>query len=448
MIHESRIKLLNREKIKPGKYVLYWMQQSQRSEYNHALEYTIDRANAIGLPVVVLFVIASHYPEANARHYTFMLDGIRALRTELIDRGISFIIRQGKPPEEVYNTSVDAALLITDAGYTKIQQKWRADTAKKSSCQVIQVESDAIVPVDIVSQKEEYSAGTFRPKIMRNLFEYLQPLKKRTLINRRFNLKIESLDIDNPEKIILRMKNDHRLPKVKKFIGGSLAAKTRLNDFIITKLDKYSELHSDPAEDYQSYLSPYLHFGQISPLYIALKIMESNSPCQDAFLEQLIIRRELAVNFVNFNSEYDSFESLPIWAKKTLKKHAFDKRDYIYSISQLESAKTHDLYWNAAQREMIKTGMMHNYMRMYWGKKIIEWTQTPEEAFENMLYLNNKYFLDGRDPNSFTGVAWCFGKHDRAWAERRIFGKVRFMNSKGLERKFDINKYVANVAEM
>jgi deoxyribodipyrimidine photo-lyase len=201
-------------------------------------------------------------------------------------------------------------------------------------------------------------------------------------------------------------------------------------------------LRNDPTLDYLSHLSPYLHFGQISPLYIALKVIDTDSRGKEAFLEELIVRRELSMNFVFYNEKYDSFEAVPEWAKKTLKAHQKNKRQYTYSLEELETAQTHDAYWNAAQREMVGRGKMHGYMRMYWGKKIIEWSKTPEKAFQIALYLNNKYELDGRDPNGFTGVAWCFGKHDRPWGERPIFGNVRYMNDKGLKRKFDADRYV------
>jgi deoxyribodipyrimidine photo-lyase len=198
-------------------------------------------------------------------------------------------------------------------------------------------------------------------------------------------------------------------------------------------------------------MSPYLHFGQISPLYIALQIRKArgiNKANKEAYLEELIVRRELSMNYCYYNPEYDSYSGLPDWAKKTLKAHRGDKREYVYSIEDLEDAQTHDPYWNAAQREMVLTGKMHNYMRMYWGKKLIEWSATPEQAFKCALYLNNRYELDGRDPNSFTGVAWCFGKHDRPWSERPIFGSVRYMNAAGLERKFDMEAYIRKIENL
>jgi len=195
-------------------------------------------------------------------------------------------------------------------------------------------------------------------------------------------------------------------------------------------------------------MSPYLHFGQISPLEITLEISKTRSRSKEAYLEELIVRRELSMNFVHYNETYDSYDSIPQWARKTLRAHQKDRRDYLYRREEFEQGKTHDPYWNAAQKEMVVTGKMHGYMRMYWGKKILEWSKTPQEAFETALYLNNKYELDGRNPNGFTGVAWCFGKHDRPWGERAIFGNVRYMNEGGLKRKFDAEKYVEKIRRL
>jgi deoxyribodipyrimidine photo-lyase len=230
--------------------------------------------------------------------------------------------------------------------------------------------------------------------------------------------------------------------------GGTSEALKLLDDFIETKLDDVPTCRNDPSHECVSHLSPYLHFGQISALDIAMQIRARKSPGADIFLEELIVRRELAMNFVHYNPQYDSYECLPAWARKTLDAHARDPREYVYELEELEKAKTHDEYWNAAQMEMVKTGYMHGYMRMYWGKKILEWTPSPKEAFARALYLNNTYQLDGRDPNSFAGVAWCFGKHDRAWAARPVFGTVRYMNDRGLRRKFNIDAYVKRVKSL
>jgi deoxyribodipyrimidine photo-lyase len=208
----------------------------------------------------------------------------------------------------------------------------------------------------------------------------------------------------------------------------------------------YGQKGSDPGAHMVSDLSPYIHFGQISPVYIAREVIRCNKAGKDAFLEELIVRRELSINYVYYNDFYAGYEALPAWARETLSAHKGDKRPYLYDLQSLERAETHDPYWNAAQAEMVRRGKMHGYMRMYWGKKILEWSPSPREAFSRALYLNNKYELDGRDPNGFAGVAWCFGKHDRAWPERPVFGKVRYMNAAGLERKFNMAAYVKSIA--
>lgn len=228
--------------------------------------------------------------------------------------------------------------------------------------------------------------------------------------------------------------------------GGTVEARRLLRVFLLEKLAGYGDMKDDPGGDLTSGLSPYLHFGQISPLDIMLDLSDAPAAQREAFLEELVVRRELSMNFVFFNPQYDAYESLPAWARATLEKHGSDPRPYIYTRDELENARTHDPYWNAAQSEMVLTGRMHGYMRMYWGKKILEWGRTPQEAYSTALWLNNRYSLDGRDPNAFAGVAWCFGKHDRPWGERDVFGNVRYMNAKGLERKFNMRQYLQRVA--
>ena len=231
------------------------------------------------------------------------------------------------------------------------------------------------------------------------------------------------------------------------FKAGTSEAKRRFAEFLKNRLARYDQNSNQPQTDDISHMSPYLHFGQISPLYLALEISKAGGPqsAKDAFLEELVVRRELAANFVHYVPDYDRYDCAPGWARKSLADHRRDRRPYVYSVAQLENAQTHDPYWNAAMREMACTGFMHNYMRMYWGKKILEWSPTPEEGFATTLALNNRYFIDGRDPNSYAGVAWIYGVHDRAWPERAIYGKVRTMNASGLERKCDIRAYVLKV---
>jgi deoxyribodipyrimidine photo-lyase len=445
MIQPERIKLLNRRPVRSRKYVLYWMQAAQRAEYNHALEYAIEKANELNKPLVVVFGLTDDYPEANLRHYYFMLEGLAETKKALAAKGIQMVIRQQSPDTAAIELARDAALVVVDAGHLRIQRKWRSDAARKIECAFYQVETNLIVPVEEASVKEEFSAGTFRPRITSKLDRYLLPLKHKKPKRDSLGLKFDSFDIRDLNKAASALRVDQSVRKVQNLHGGTSQARRHLRSFLKNKLDRYDDLRNNPALDYLSHMSPYLHFGQISPLYIALEVIKTNSPGKDAYLEELIVRRELSHNFVFYNDKYDSFEGLPPWAKRTLNFHRRDKREYIYSLEELEKAKTRDPYWNAAQKEMVLTGKMHGYMRMYWGKKILEWSRNPQARFKTALYLNNKYELDGRDPNGFTGVAWCFGKHDRAWGERPVFGKIRYMNAAGLKRKFDPDEYVKKV---
>ncbi|MFB0502125.1 MAG: deoxyribodipyrimidine photo-lyase [Candidatus Bathyarchaeia archaeon] len=448
IIQKERVKVLNKKRIKNGSYILYWMQASPRSEYNHALEYAISKANKLNKPLLAYFGITHSYPEAYERHYYFMLEGIKEVKSSLEKKGAKMVIRHKSPEVGAIELSKDASLMVADRGYLKVQKKWRSYAAKHVDCPFIQVESDVVVPVEEASPKEEYSAATFRPKIEKKLDYFLVPLKENCPKVGSLHMDFDSFDVEDVKKAISSLNIDRSVKKVNEFRGGTRDAKKHLEDFLKHKLDKYPELRNDPTQEYLSNMSPYLHFGQISPLYIALRVLATDSPGKAAYLEELIVRRELSMNFVFYNQNYDSFDGLPEWAKKTLKEHEKDPREYIYSLEELENAETHDPYWNAAHEEMKINGKMHGYMRMYWGKKILEWSKTPEDAFETALYLNNKYELDGRDPNGFTGVAWCFGKHDRPWKERQIFGKIRYMSAKGLERKFDADGYVEKIKKL
>ena len=441
MIHNERIKSLNKKSIGRGNYVLYWMQAAQRVQYNHALEFAIRQANERGLPVIVYFGLTNNYPDANERHYYFMLEGLKEVQTSLSKLKIKMVIRHESPEIGAANLSKEAVLVVCDRGYTNIQRNWRDYVAKNVNCPCIQIESDVVVPVEEASPKEEYSAATLRPKIRRLLPKYLVKIEEHEPLMTSLHLDFDSLNVGNIEETITELDIDRSVKSTEFFLGGTEEAERLLNNFLDSKLDLYPNLRNDPNADCLSNMSPYLHFGQISPLYIALKILETGSPSKDTYLEELIVRRELGANFVFYNQLYDSFEGLPRWAKIILSEHNGDQREYTYSIDELERAVTHDPYWNAAQREMVVTGKMHGYMRMYWGKKIIEWSSTPVEAFQRCLYLNNKYELDGRDPNGFAGVAWCFGKHDRPWAGRPVFGNIRYMSAEGLRRKFDVDKY-------
>ncbi|MBS3787157.1 deoxyribodipyrimidine photo-lyase [Candidatus Bipolaricaulota bacterium] len=441
MLEPERIKKLNDERKRFGEYVLYWMQASQRAEENQALQLAITRANELDLPVITYFGITDDFPGGNLRHYQFMIEGLRETREKLTKRGIKTFISHQSPPQGAIELAKEAAIAVVDRGYLSIQQRWRKRVATEVDVPLIQVEGDVVVPVEAASDKEEYAARTIRPKINDRLDDFSAPAENLDPAKSSLDMDLEfdSVDLDD---VLGELDIDRSVKPVRTYTAGTSRAKELLEDFIKDNLDQYAEKSNDPTEDYLSDMSPYLHFGQISPVYIVDRIQESESPSVEDYLEQLVIRRELSMNFVYYNENYDDFSSiLPDWALETLTDHRDDPREYTYSREELEKAETHDPYWNSAQKEMILTGKTHGYMRMYWGKKILEWTPNPETGYEITLWLNNKYELDGRDPNGFTGVAWCYGKHDRAWQERKVFGKVRYMNAGGLERKFDAQKY-------
>jgi deoxyribodipyrimidine photo-lyase len=445
MIQKERISHLNSDMIQEGSYVIYWMQASVRAHYNHALEYAIQTANELNKPLLIYFGLTDNFPEANQRHYHFLLEGLRETQDSLKSRGLQMVIIFEKPPEGAVKLAEDASLMVTDCGYLPMLREWRHETAKIIECPLIQVESDVVVPVETASPKEEYTAGTIRRKIQKNMNKFMIPLKRRKIHHSSLDLEFESLNLTDIKKVIKDLKIDDSVKKVNWIQGGNKTALNQLESFLETKLVNYGTLRNDPTLNYLSNMSPYLHFGQISPLYIALSVIATSGPGIEPYLEELIIRRELSMNFVFYDQNYDNFNCLPEWAQKTLLEHARDPREYSYTLEELENAETHDPYWNAAQKEMVYMGKMHGYMRMYWAKKILEWTKNPLQAYYTALYLNNKYHIDGRDPNGYAGVAWCFGKHDRAWKERDVFGKVRYMNENGLRRKFKIDLYVERI---
>ena len=421
------------------------MQQSQRTELNHALEYAVRRANELAQPLLVAFGLMDDYPEANLRHYSFLVQGLADVAAALERRHIPFVVQRGAPDDVALRLAERASLLVCDRGYLRPQRRWRERVAREAPCPVIQVESDVVVPVELASDKRETAARTLRPKISRHLDRFLVPLPKATL-KADAAPDVSGEDLSDLDGLLGRLELDRSVPPVPLFTGGTTAAKKMLAAFLADSLPTYAAHRGQPQTNDVSHMSKYLHFGQISPVYIALELRKAaGGENTEAYLEELIVRRELPMNFVFYQPDYDVYASQPEWARRTLADHAGDERPYLYTQDQLEQAKTHDPYWNAAMTEMKVTGYMHNYMRMYWGKKIIEWSKTPEAAYRTTLYLNNKYFLDGRDANSFANVAWVFGQHDRGWTERTVFGKVRYMNAEGLERKADPEAYVAKV---
>lgn len=440
----ERIAALNREdEAVDGDYVLYWMQASQRAAHNPALELAISLADERGLPVLVGFGLMDDYPQANQRHYAFMLEGLADTARALETRGIGFVIRRGAPQDVALDLGGKARLIVCDRGYLRHQRAWREEVAKKAKRRVVQVEGDVVVPVETASSKAEIGARTLRPRIGRHLDRFLSPLaaaRPKRAFDGRLRSDIDLADID---RALALLRIDRSICRVARFKGGHRRARRRLTAFIENGLSDYAGGRSDPARGLGSHLSPYLHFGQISPVEMALAVRGADGPREgrEAFVEELVVRRELAMNYVFYTENYDRFDAMPDWARKSLQAHEADPREHVYSRARLERAETHDPYWNAAMREMTRTGYMHNHMRMYWGKRVLAWSKSAEEAHATLLALNNAYFLDGRDPNSYANVGWIFGLHDRGWPERGVFGKVRSMTAGGLERKFDIKAY-------
>ena len=445
MIEAQRLCELNSAPEVAGRYVLYWMQQSQRANCNPALEAAVAAADRLGLPVLVCFGLMDPLPRAQARHYAFMLEGLAETARTLRQRGIGFVMRRGRPDEVALQLAPDAALVVCDHGYLRSQKAWRQSVAQRAGRRVLRVEGDVVVPVALASGKTEIGARSLRPKIEHLRERFLVRLRARRPQVSAQRLRIPSaLDPEEWPRLLRELKVEQGIGAVSDLRGGYSHARHRLRHFVGASLGQYCAARALPGAPQVSGLSPYLHFGQISPVEIAMAVRDADAPEPDrsTFLEELIVRRELAVNFVEYNPHYDRYESLPQWAQRSLGKHAGDRREYVYGREMLEAACTHDPYWNAAMRQMRRCGYMHNHMRMYWGKKVLEWSPSPQEAYRVLLRLNNSYFIDGRDPSSFANVGWVFGLHDRPWPERPVFGNVRYMNAAGLRRKTDIESYV------
>jgi deoxyribodipyrimidine photo-lyase len=450
-IAADRIDRLNQKPIEKRQYVLYWMQQAQRAEWNHALEYAVEQANLLRQPVVVVFGLTENYPDANLRHFAFMLQGLLETRQVLEERGIGLTVVKGSPETVALDAAREASLVVCDRGFLRHQKEWRAEVGRRAEVYAAQIETDTVVPVETASHKAEVAARTLRPRIRSHLEGDLRRPHARLPKCDSLDIKPRGIEFGNLEAVLSTLKTNRDVTPVKAFLGGTTEARRRLDEFLAVRLAGYAKLRSRPELDHVSHLSPYLHFGQISALEVASRVMatdQAEEEDREAFLDELIVRRELAHNFVHFTPDYDQYASLPSWARTSLEQHAGDPRPHLYSLEQLEAAKTHDPYWNAAMMEMKLTGYMHNYMRMYWGKKILEWSKNPETAFYTILTLNNRFFLDGRDPSSYANVGWIFGLHDRPWPEKPIFGRVRYMSAAGLERKTDIGGYLARVRDL
>ncbi len=460
MIEQGRIEVhCVSEKKKDAAYVLYWMQQSQRVSYNHALNYAIEQANAYDVPLLVVFCITPDYVDANARHYQFMLEGLNEVARRLSNLRIGFVLETSHPVSGIQKYMEKTELLVMDKGYLHIQRKWREEVLQASrKCRdisVVEVDTDLIVPVESASDKAEHAARTIRPKLWRQ-YPNFDHTPGSYIVNKPWeNRLLQGLRICNQTQLLMEQEYDQLMQSLgvefsiapsKLYHGGYTQAVRVIEEFFENRLNAYKD--PSPVARNTSRIGMYLHFGQISSLevlkrlyaYVSIQKQKKNALDQesvDGFIEQIFIRRELAYNYVFYTQGYDQFEAMTDpWAYQTMAQHIHDAREYIYTLDELIACQTHDVYWNDAMREMVETGYMHNYMRMYWCKKILEWSPSYAQAYANAIYLNNRYFIDGRDPNGYAGVAWCFGKHDHGWKERPVFGKLRYMNANGLKRKF------------
>ena len=427
--------------------ILYWMSRDQRANDNWALLFSQEMAIQKRVPLMVLFCLVAEFLNASQSHYGFMLEGLREVEYNLREKEIPFFLLIGSPQEEIpkFIDAHSVGHLVVDFDPLRIKRDWKKKVLEKIPIPVHEVDAHNIVPCWHASPKQEFAARTFRPKITKALSEFLDdypplvrhpfPWRDNDYTSRRQN----SGDISSVTR---------DAPYLNWITAGERAAKESLKCFIAEGLAAYDAGRNDPTQNSQSQLSPFLHFGHLSAHRGVLETNQSPLPesLKAPFLEEIVVRRELSDNFCYYNDQYDTVEGFPAWAKKTLREHTGDRRPYIYSLEQFENADTHDELWNTAQMEMMKRGKMHGYMRMYWAKKILEWTGTPDEALEIALYLNNRYELDGRDPSGYVGCAWSVGGvHDRAWFERPVFGKIRYMSYSGCKSKFDVDAYIAQI---
>jgi deoxyribodipyrimidine photo-lyase len=422
--------------------VVYWMSRDQRVNDNWALLFASELAQKNNSPMAVAFCLSPQFLGATSRQYHFMLRGLKEVEQNLKHLNIPFFLIHGNPEKEIpyFLNNNDACALVSDFSPLRINRDWKKKVADRVEVPFYEVDAHNIVPCWFASPKQEWAAYSFRPKVHRLLAEFLEEFPATQ--EHPFPWKA---DVENDWQAAERSVKADAFSKVNWIEPGEREAIEHLAYFVNQKLSRYDSDRNDPTLEGQSNISPYLHFGQISAQRVALQVLATMQE-PSSFLEELVVRRELADNFCYYNAHYDQFDGFPNWAKETLREHQKDRREYIYTQKEMEAAQTHDDLWNAAQMEMVHKGKMHGYLRMYWAKKILEWTQSPQDALQVAIYLNDRYELDGRDPNGYTGIAWSIGGvHDRAWKERAIFGKVRYMSYKGASGKFDVKAYIQKV---
>ena len=424
--------------------VVYWMQRDQRVSDNWALVYAQEEAERLHQPLVVVFCLVPEFAGATIRHFGFMLRGLEETSRRLGELNIRFLLLHGDPGNALppFLEKIKAGLLVTDFNPLRTTMAWRRKVADRIMIPFHEVDAHNIIPARFISQRQEYAAFTLRKKVERLLPEFLNPIPPLvSMKNDGFQLPAAPVEW---ETIRTNLKVDRSVGETR-IVSGESAARSAMKQFLLKGLDRYNQDRNDPSLEGQSELSPWLHFGQLSAQRVALEVRAAHADAasRQAFLEELVVRKELSDNFCLYTTNYDKYEGFQPWARQSLDLHRNDPRGYLYTYEQFDTGATHDPLWNAAQREMVVTGKMHGFMRMYWAKKILEWTSSPEEALAVAIALNDRYSLDGRDPNGYAGIAWAIGgTHDRPWGERSIFGMIRYMNFKGCERKFDVKAYV------
>lgn len=434
-----------------GSCVVLWMSRDQRAEDNHALQYAQGISTRFKVPLKVVFNLVPTFLGATVRQFGFMLKGLQEVESMLRSHHIPFHLLFGDPLDNVseFAVAVNAMIVVTDFSPLRVPLDWvkgvssRLDAVTAVGIPLVQVDAHNIVPCWVASNKLEYSARTIRSKIQTKLQEYLVDIGP---LSSNAAGSLEGCEPIDWTGALDSLTIDRTVKEVDWIRPGYEAGWAAVRSFAADRLKVYGDQRNDPNRRVLSDLSPYFHFGQISVQAVVLhmKRLKLYPSSTDTFVEEAVVRRELADNFCFYNAHYDSLDGCPDWARTSLGLHRADRRPYVYTTDQLENARTHDPLWNAAQIQMLQEGKMHGFLRMYWAKKILEWTDSPEEALSVAIYLNDKYELDGRDPSGYVGCMWSIGGvHDQGWAERPVFGKIRYMNYEGCKRKFDVKAFEA-----
>lgn len=428
--------------------VLYWMTRDARVQDNWAFLFAQRTALKNKLPLHVCFCILPKFLNMTKRHYKFLLGGLMEVEKECKDLNINFHLLHGEPSKIVPNFIKTNSLgaVVTDFFPLRLPMTWVEEVKERlpDGVPICQVDAHNIVPCWIASDKLEYAARTIRPKINSQLNEFLTGFPP--VIEHEYSCT-KSFPKNKWNNAIEKTKADKSVEEVTWAKPGYVGGILELESFLKNRLKLYDSKRNDPSADAVSNLSPWFHFGMISVQRCILEALEYKDKYKksvEAFIEEAVIRRELTDNFCFYNKNYDSIKGAYAWAIDTLNKHRTDKRQYVYDLHELENSLTHEDLWNACQTQLVQQGKMHGFLRMYWAKKILEWTEVPEKALEWAIYLNDKYSLDGNDPNGYVGCMWSIcGIHDQGFTERDVFGKIRYMNYKGCQRKFDVKMFVS-----